>query len=631
MRGQRIELGEVEAALCAQAGVESACAAVLGGGVASLGAVLVPRLAPRAEGSMELPAAQPFAGLAEAEAVLTREILGALLEAPLELDDGLRRRWLDWLADSAASALPSLDEALRRLGWQAAGLTAMGNALRGLLAGEQAPAALLDPWLAPQAVAARLPDGREALARLLEALPTPAAGERLRVAVLDTRAGLWLDQGMASLLRPGLELTLFERSRVLLDAAATRLPERIVVQALDDGLLPAEHLGRYDRVISFAALHAYEASREGLALAAALLRPQGRLLLVDPMRVATGAARCGLARRPAAAPGGVAEPVGRSRRCGTGAALPVAQRTARPGRGAGTGLGLDAAALQAGLEQRLPQAMRPERLWCLPSLPLNGNGKVDRRRLAESMTRALGEVVMSPRRRSRWKPMSKRWPSAGKRFSNARCVVARRASSASAATACWRPACWPAYVSVSAYAWAWPTSIASRPWPVLPATCRRRPSKSRKPNWKRACYEPRRTAGNLPQPAHRTLERGGPPALSRPQGALDAGLAERLRAEREALLEHLEGGPGWRAEPDLAHQRFPLTLVQAAYVLGRQAAFDYGGNACQLYAEYDWPADTDPARLEAAWNAMVERHPMLRAVIEDNAWQRVRPRCPGSG
>ncbi|HEH4307133.1 TPA: non-ribosomal peptide synthetase, partial [Pseudomonas aeruginosa] len=126
-----------------------------------------------------------------------------------------------------------------------------------------------------------LPDGREALARLLEALPTPAAGERLRVAVLDTRAGLWLDQGMASLLRPGLELTLFERSRVLLDAAATRLPERIVVQALDDGLLPAEHLGRYDRVISFAALHAYEASREGLALAAALLRPQGRLLLVD--------------------------------------------------------------------------------------------------------------------------------------------------------------------------------------------------------------------------------------------------------------------------------------------------------------------------------------------------------------
>ncbi|MEG7083400.1 phosphopantetheine-binding protein, partial [Pseudomonas aeruginosa] len=53
-------------------------------------------------------------------------------------------------------------------------------------------------------------------------------------------------------------------------------------------------------------------------------------------------------------------------------------------------------ALRAGLEQRLPQAMRPERLWCLPSLPLNGNGKVDRRRLAESMTRALGECRHEP-------------------------------------------------------------------------------------------------------------------------------------------------------------------------------------------------------------------------------------------
>ncbi|MGV8208938.1 hypothetical protein, partial [Pseudomonas aeruginosa] len=79
-----------------------------------------PRLAPRAEGSMELPAAQPFAGLAEAEAVLTREILGALLEAPLELDDGLRRRWLDWLADSPPRPRPRLDEALRRRGWPAA-------------------------------------------------------------------------------------------------------------------------------------------------------------------------------------------------------------------------------------------------------------------------------------------------------------------------------------------------------------------------------------------------------------------------------------------------------------------------------------------------------------------------------
>ncbi|MBG4408349.1 precorrin-8X methylmutase, partial [Pseudomonas aeruginosa] len=35
-------------------------------------------------------------------------------------------------------------------------------------------------------------------------------------------------------------------------------------------------------------------------------------------------------------------------------------------------------------------------------------------------------------------------------------------------------------------------------------------------------------------------------------GAGAAGRAARRRAERAPLLEHLEGGPGWRAEPDLA-------------------------------------------------------------------------------
>jgi dihydroaeruginoic acid synthetase len=48
---------------------------------------------------------------------------------------------------------------------------------------------------------------------------------------------------------------------------------------------------------------------------------------------------------------------------------------------------LDVEGLRAGLTARLPQAMRPDSLWCLPRLPLNANGKVDRRQLAESMGR----------------------------------------------------------------------------------------------------------------------------------------------------------------------------------------------------------------------------------------------------
>ncbi len=131
--------------------------------------------------------------------------------------------------------------------------------------------------------------------------------------------------------------------------------------------------------------------------------------------------------------------------------------------------------------------------------------------------------------------------------------------------------------------------------------------------------------------ANRRIElwnHGGQLRYRAPPGAMDAGLAILLRERRETLLTHLDPDTGWHAAPHEAHERFPLTPVQAAYVLGRSSAFDYGGTACHLYAEYDWAADTDPERMEVAWNAIVARHPMLRAVIEDNAWQRVLPEVP---
>ncbi|MEI0735415.1 hypothetical protein VUS83_32185, partial [Pseudomonas aeruginosa] len=41
------------------------------------------------------------------------------------------------------------------------------------------------------------------------------------------------------------------------------------------------------------------------------------------------------------------------------------------------------------LQQRLPQAMRPEHLWSVPRLTLNANGKIDRARLHASLSDAL--------------------------------------------------------------------------------------------------------------------------------------------------------------------------------------------------------------------------------------------------
>ena len=120
---------------------------------------------------------------------------------------------------------------------------------------------------------------------------------------------------------------------------------------------------------------------------------------------------------------------------------------------------------------------------------------------------------------------------------------------------------------------------------------------------------------------------GGQLRYRAPAGALDADLAARIKAERDAFVRFLRNG-AWRDDPAHRHERFALTPVQAAYVLGRHESFEFGGSACHLYVEYDEPQDLDCVRFEAAWNACVARHPMLRAIVEDNAWQRVLPDVP---
>ncbi|MDC0707423.1 amino acid adenylation domain-containing protein [Stigmatella sp. ncwal1] len=103
-----------------------------------------------------------------------------------------------------------------------------------------------------------------------------------------------------------------------------------------------------------------------------------------------------------------------------------------------------------------------------------------------------------------------------------------------------------------------------------------------------------------------------------------------------AALHGQAGGPGIAAsiEPpalltvssDSARRdaEFPLTDVQQAYLVGRGPS---GGSdtSCQIYQEFE-ATDLDVLRLEAAWQALIDGHEMLRATLQQNGRQRIQPR-----
>lgn len=81
------------------------------------------------------------------------------------------------------------------------------------------------------------------------------------------------------------------------------------------------------------------------------------------------------------------------------------------------------------------------------------------------------------------------------------------------------------------------------------------------------------------------------------------------------------------ADPEHRHDPFPPTAVQQAYWLGRRPEFRFGGVGSTWYWEFDAPG-LDVERLEKAWNQLVRRHEMLRAVFDDQGAQRVLPEVP---
>ena len=103
----------------------------------------------------------------------------------------------------------------------------------------------------------------------------------------------------------------------------------------------------------------------------------------------------------------------------------------------------------------------------------------------------------------------------------------------------------------------------------------------------------------------------------------------RLAATIDARLAAGGGArpalPELVADPARRHEPFPLTDVQQAYWIGRGGSFEIGNVATYFYTEID-VRGLDLERLNDAFVRLVERHEMLRAVIDPDGRQRILER-----
>ncbi|RKS09344.1 acyl transferase domain-containing protein [Nocardiopsis sp. Huas11] len=120
---------------------------------------------------------------------------------------------------------------------------------------------------------------------------------------------------------------------------------------------------------------------------------------------------------------------------------------------------------------------------------------------------------------------------------------------------------------------------------------------------------------------------------------VELGLRDVLAEPTLGAIAALVGGRAAGPEPERAHaplpapahaphgSAIPMTRVQHAYWVGRDGGYELGDLACRFYLEYDC-ADLDVARYEAAWNRVIGRHAMLRAVATAQGTFTVLDRLP---
>ncbi|OKP97461.1 hybrid non-ribosomal peptide synthetase/type I polyketide synthase [Paenibacillus sp. P46E] len=110
------------------------------------------------------------------------------------------------------------------------------------------------------------------------------------------------------------------------------------------------------------------------------------------------------------------------------------------------------------------------------------------------------------------------------------------------------------------------------------------------------------------------------------EAATISGLAEAVLEKGKSGYQE-EGLPRYISMPEDRYKPFPLTDVQQAYWIGRNEGLELGNVSTHIYWEIE-SKDLDIPSLETAWQLLIHRHDMLRAVILADGTQQVLEEVP---
>ncbi|WP_228769624.1 non-ribosomal peptide synthetase [Actinokineospora alba] len=446
INGFRVELGEIEACLQADAEVAQAVAVVVTEGGRGVVAAVTERSTAGERGpqGVDRPAAAggdflPPAADAEANPLEHQLVEALLADVVAPLVDGVAAAlpicaqqrpvveiWLDYLAQRAvvrrtgAGCEPGprwaevTDQAwIKQVRESAVGtrFAAVATALEwaaplftGILSGRADATALLDdPVLAPEALNDLMP----ATADCRKAIGADLRGRSGAVAQWAVAGGDGAARVLTELASDAVEYTLFGSSAPALARAEMTLAEqghrtRVSVQGPD--AIAEQHVHAFAAVVADNVLHRLPDPDVAAATMAVLLAPGGRLYLLErahptPLALITALpleARAGRFDDGAHTTGWLHGPqrwtqaladagfgdIQVLRAESTGEILLTADRPE-------SARGVDMDALRRWAADRLPEHMVPAHLAVLPVLPLSANGKVDRRRIVTALEQSV--------------------------------------------------------------------------------------------------------------------------------------------------------------------------------------------------------------------------------------------------